>query len=92
MDSSWQKVNGKWVVAEPPEPTWESSKVKKLEDITKRYNEARVQEEMKSRAPVQEWVDTSFIKTYTDHEEMMEILDNIQTDYPDIAKRYFGNK
>ena len=51
----------------------------------KRYNEARLREEMRRWGPDSESVNSSFIKAYTDHQKMVEILEKIQTDYPDIA-------
>ena len=87
FQASYKKVNGKWVVVGPPEQTWESSKVKKIEDIIKRNDEARLREEIRSRGPAKEWVNSAFIQKYTDHSEMEEILEKIQADYPDIAER-----
>ena len=88
FQASYKKVNGKWVVVGPPEQTWESSKVKKIEDIIKRHDETRLREEIRSRGPAKEWVNPAFIQKYTDHSEMEEILEKIQVDYPDIAERF----
>ena len=58
-------------------------KGKKPKDVIKKFDAKLVVEEEK----VPEWVDTSFIKSYTDHGEMVNILKDIETTYPDIARR-----
>jgi len=86
--SPWKKVNGKWCIVEQPQNRWISGKGKKPKDVIKKFDAKLVVEEEK--AP--EWVDTSFIKSYTDHGEMVNILKDIETTYPDIARRYtIGN-
>jgi len=86
--SPWKKVNGKWTVVETPtQQKWITGKQRKLGDIMKKYNATKLREE-KKEAPVQEWIDTSFIKTYSDHEEMLDIMEKVAVNYPDIAERY----
>ena len=84
--SPWKKVNGKWSVVEPPQNKWISGKERKLQDILKKYNATKLKQETKE-PPVQEWVDTSFIKSYSDHTQMVNILEKVAADYPDIAER-----
>ena len=84
--SPWKKVNGKWSVVEPPQNKWISGKERKLQDILKKYNATKLKQETKE-PPVQEWVDTSFIKSYSDHTQMVNILDKVVAYHPDIAER-----
>jgi len=80
-------VNGKWSVVDPPQSKWISGKEKKLQDILKKYKATKIKQETKV-PPVQEWVDTSFIKSYSDHTQMVNILEKVVADHPDIAERY----
>jgi len=91
---AWQKVNGKWqAVAEPPKSRIKQEKNYDIEEMLKKYSERLDKQKKKKKKkkkvfqPI-EWVDTSFIKTYSDHDQMRDILDKIQADYPDIAERY----
>ena len=86
--SPWQKVNGKWVVVAPVQQKFVTGKQKKLADIIKKYNATIATKTKVKEAPVQEWVDTSFITAYSDHKEMLNILEKIEADYPDLAKRW----
>jgi len=84
--SPWKKVNGKWSVVDPPQKKWISGKEKKLQQVLKKYNATKVEkEEKKEQAP--EWVDNSFIKTYTDDTQMGNIFERIVSDHPNISKR-----
>ena len=90
---AWQKVNGKWqAVAEPPKSRIKQEKNYDIEEMLKKYSERLDKQKKKKKKkkkvfqPI-EWVDTSFIKTYSDHDQMRDILDKIQADYPDIAER-----
>merc|ERR1719315_752998 len=79
--SPWKKVNGKWVVEQAQQELPRDRQEKKLREIFNKYNKTK-------ETQVQEWVDTSFIKDYTDHTQMLNILQKVESDYPDIAERY----
>lgn len=91
---AWQKVNGKWeAVKEPPKCRVKQEKDFDIEEMLKKYSERLDKQKKKKKKkkkvfqPI-EWVDTSFIKTYSDHDQMRDILDKVQTDFPEIAERY----
>jgi len=91
---AWQKVNGKWqAVAEPPKPRIKQEKGYDIEEMLKKYSERLEKQKKKKKKkkkvlePV-EWVDTSFIKTYSDHDQLSETLDRVQADHHQIAERY----
>jgi len=82
-------VNGKWSVVDPPQKKWISGKEKKLQQVLKKYNATKVEkEEKKQKDQAAEWVDTSFIKAYTDDTQMGNIFEKIVSDHPNISKRY----
>ena len=90
---AWQKVNGKWeAVKEPPKCRVKQEKDFDIEEMLKKYSERLDKQKKKKKKkkkvfqPI-EWVDTSFIKTYSDHDQMRDILDKVQTDFPEIAER-----
>ena len=84
--SPWQKVNGKWCVVEPPQNKWISGKEKKLQEVLKKYNVTKIEQE-EEKEPAPELVDNTFIKTYTDDTQMGNIFDKIVFDHPNIAAR-----
>ena len=95
---AWQKVNGKWeAVKEPVKSRAKQEKEFDIEEMLKKYSERLDKQKKKKKKkkkacePI-EWVDKSFIKNYSDHDEMKDILGNIQEQYPEIAERYSGCK
>jgi len=93
-EGAWQKVDGKWEAVKEPAKTKEKPKKDfDIEEMLKKYSERldkqKKKKKKKKKALVPyEWIDTSYIKTYSDQDQMRDILDKIETEHPDIAERY----
>jgi len=95
---AWQKVDGKWQAVRDStvtKPKLLPEREFNIEEMLKKYSE-RLEKQTKKKKkrkkkkqlePI-EWVDTSFIKCYSDHDQMRDILDKVEADYPEIAERY----
>ena len=94
---AWQKVDGKWqtVGAEVKQvqPLPSQERDIDLEAMLKKYSSKvestpKKKKKKKKKAEVQEWVDTSFIKNYTDHEALKLLMEEVETKYHNIAEWY----
>jgi len=93
---AWQKVNGKWeavAVQDPPKSRIKQEKDYDIEEMLKKYSERldkqkkKKKKKKKTLQPI-EWVDTSFIKSYSDHDQLSDILETVQAEHHGIAERY----
>jgi len=86
---SWKKVNGKWQAEELPVQSLSARRKEnqeKLDDLLKLYGGWK--KKKKKKEAVVEWVDNSFIKDYTTHEQMLDQLDTLEKEFPSLIKRY----
>ena len=92
---AWQKVNGKWeavAVQGPPKSRIKQEKDYDIEEMLKKYSERldkqkkKKKKKKKALQPI-EWVDNSFIKSYSDHDQLSDILESVQAEHHGIAER-----
>ena len=100
LGGGWQKVDGKWKTS-PNKCDKSLSKVNlkternlDIEEMLLKYS-ARMEsgpnkkkKKKKKKSNIMEWVDTSFIKNYNDHDQMKETLSRIENEHPNITEVY----
>ena len=91
----WQKVNGKWKSSPSSDPKHDNKKAnntaKDIDDMIQKYssrleNQKKKKKKKKQKSEVAEWVDTSFIKNYTDQDQLKDVLTAVEAAHPHIAE------